>query len=168
VNMPARIGFSVLLASALALSACQQRSEPAPQEEPAVSTGPEAKPGLSLDSGKLVLPAVKGRPGAVYFSFRNGGDAAVTLAGAHVDGAAKAEMHETLDGSMATIATLDVAAGETVEFAPGGKHVMAFELADNLIAGGTTELTLTLADGDKISAPLDIELRGSADHGSGH
>lgn len=168
MDIPARIGFSVLLASALALSACQQQSEPAPQEEPAVSTGPEAKPGLSLDGGTLVLPAVSGRPGAVYFSFRNGGDAAVTLAGVHVDGAAKAEMHETIDGSMATIATLDVAAGETVEFAPGGKHVMAFELEDKLAAGETTELTLTLADGDKISAPLKIEARGMGDHGSGH
>ena len=44
-----------------------------------------------------------------------------------------------------------------VQFAPGGKHVMVFDLEDTVKAGGTTEMTLTFADGDKLSAPLKVE-----------
>ena len=50
---------------------------------------------------------------------------------------------------------------------------MAFEVDGKLKAGGTTEMTITFLDGDKISAPLKIEAMGAAaggmDHsGSGH
>ena len=44
-------------------------------------------------------------------------------------------------------------------FEPGALHVMAFELDAKLAAGGTAEMTLTFADGDKLSAPLKIESR---------
>jgi hypothetical protein len=61
-----------------------------------------------------------------------------------------------------------------VQFAPGGKHVMAFDLSDKLAAGGTAELTITFADGDKISAPLAVEAAGGMgamsgmEHGDKH
>ena len=45
---------------------------------------------------------------------------------------------------------------------------MAFELDAKLVAGGTTEMTLTFADGDKLSAPLKIESRtGGGDMAKG-
>ena len=37
---------------------------------------------------------------------------------------------------------------------------MVFNLASNLKAGGTTEMTITFADGDKSAAPLKIEPAG--------
>ena len=42
--------------------------------------------------------------------------------------------------------------GETIKFEPGGKHVMAFDLSPELKAGAKTELTLTIAGGDKMRA----------------
>ena len=46
---------------------------------------------------------------------------------------------------------------------------MAFELADTLVAGGKAEMTLTFADGDKLSVPLSVEpAGGGVDHGDMH
>jgi hypothetical protein len=146
------------LAMMLALAACQQ--EKAADPSASASAAPEAKPGLAVSGGRLVLPAVKGNPAAAYFTLNNTGSAVVSVAAVSIDGAAKAEMHETKGGAMSPLAQFDVKPAETVEFAPGGKHVMAFDLSDKLAAGGTAELTITFADGDKISAPLTIEAAG--------
>jgi len=174
VKCPAPIRFSLLAPAILAIAACQQAGEPAPQEREGVPAGPEAKPGLSASGGVLVLPAVTGRPGAAYFTLSNNGENAAELAAVHIEGAARAEMHETKGGSMAKLDALAVPAGESVAFARGGKHVMAFELDGSLKAGATTEMTLTFADGDKLSTPLTIEAMGGmgamehAGHGESH
>lgn len=156
------------VASLALLGACQQAPAPdaaaTDQAAPAVS-GPDAKPGMSAAGGRLVLPVIGGRPAAIYFSLTNGGPSAVTLAGVHVAGAGKAEMHKTEGGSMAPVQSIEIAPAETIEFAPGGNHVMAFDLTDALKEGGTAELTLTFSDGDKLSMPLRIETMGD---GMGH
>ncbi len=54
------------------------------------------------------------------------------------------------------------AKGDTVKFAPGGKHVMAMELDDTLAAGETTEVTLTFLGGDKLTFPATILAAGDA------
>ncbi len=145
-----------LAVSLAALSACGQQAA----KDEASQAAPEAKPGLTLSEGTLVLPAVKGNPAGGYFALINNGDKAVTLAAVSVTGAARAEMHETTGESMAALTSLEIKPGETVKFERGGKHVMAFDLDPALAPGGTTELTLTFADGDKISAPLKLEAPG--------
>ena len=132
---PARLIAFAVLAAALPLAACQQTKDPAAQT--GTEANPDAKPGLSVSDGVLVLPAVKGNPGAAYFTL-------ATLAAVHIDGAGKAEMHETKGGEMQPLAPVPLDPGASVKFAPGGKHVMAFELADTLQAGGTTEMTIYL------------------------
>ncbi len=148
----------VALAVMLALAACQQ--QPTKQDVPAAA--PEAKPGMALSGGRLVLPAVKGNPGAAYFKLENTGSGAVSLAAVAIEGAGKAEVHQTITGSMMPVNTLDIDPGSTVELKPGDLHVMAFELDPKLAPGGKTEVTLTFADGDKLSAPLAIESAGRA------
>ena len=147
-----------LAVSLTTLAACGQQ---APKNE-ANQAAPEAKPGLVVSAATLVLPAVKGNPAGGYFTLVNNGDKPVTLAAVSIDGAAKAEMHETKAGSMAPLASLEIKPGETVKFERGGKHVMAFDLDAKLAAGGTSELTLTFADGDKASAPMKLEAAGAA------
>lgn len=146
---------ALLLIATAPLAACGQQDQ-----QPAAA--PEAKPGLALNEGRLVLPAVKGNPAGGYFTLVNGGDKAVVVAAVSVSGAARAELHETVGGTMSPIARLEVKPGETVEFKPGGKHVMAFDLDPALAPGGTSEITLTFAGGDKLSAPLKLEARGAA------
>jgi periplasmic copper chaperone A len=57
---------------------------------------------------------------------------------------------------------LDVEGGATIKFAPGGLHVMVFDLDPALKAGETGELTVTFADGEKASVPLKLEAPGMA------
>lgn len=154
---------NILILAVLALAACQQhKASEAPKSEaaPGEAAGPDAKPGITASEGVLRLPAVKGNPGAAYFSVRNGGPAAATLAAVLVDGAGKTEMHESMGGSMSALKDVPLAPGETVKFAPGGKHVMLFDLDPKLAAGGTTEMTLVFTGGDKASIPLAIEPAG--------
>lgn len=166
MNYPCKAALFSLAATAFAISACQQSEEVTETREEAaeVTSGPDAKPGIAADGGRLMLPVVAGRPAAAYFTLRNGGAQAVTLAAVHIEGAGKAEMHETTGGKMASMKTVEIAGGGTVSFEPGGKHVMAFDVSDALSSGGTTELTLTFADGDKISIPLTIETMGANAH----
>lgn len=148
----------------IVLAGCQKepKQEAAPEPSAAASAGTEARPGLSASGGQLLLPSVKGRPGAAYFTLVNGGDQPVTLAAVSIAGAEKAEMHETSGGSMEPVAAIAVKPGETVSFARGGRHVMAFGLAPSVTAGGSAEMTLTFADGDKLSVPLKVSAMAGA------
>jgi len=157
-------GIAFLLASA-GLAGCQQGAEqPAPE---ASEAAPEAPAGIAVSEGRLVLPAVKGNPGAVYFEVVNNGDAATAIVGASVEGAQSAMLHTTTEsGSMASMQHMDnlpLAKGASVSFAPGGNHVMAMDLSDTLKAGSSTEVTLTFADGDKVSFPAEVRAPGDAD-----
>ena len=44
---------------------------------------------------------------------------------------------------------------------------MVFDLDPQLSAGDRAEMTLTFADGDKLSAPLTVQAMASADDGMG-
>jgi copper(I)-binding protein len=151
---------SAVLAAALALGACQQQKAGSEAAQ-----APDAKPGLTVSDGVLVLPAVKGNPGAAYFALTNGSDEATSLAAVSIDGAGKAEMHETRGGTMAPMNWAQVDAGQTLRFERGGKHVMVFDLADTIKAGGTAEMTLTFSGGDKLSTPLRVEAAGGGMEG---
>ncbi len=160
----------------LALAGCKQSGQP---DSEASGAAVDAKPGTAISGGRLVLPAVKGNPGVAYFAIENGSSSTVSVAAVSIDGAVKAEMHQTMGTAMEPVARVDVAAGTTIKFEPGALHVMAYGLDGKVQPGGTVELTVTFTDGDKISAPLKVESRGEAamggmdhggdmDHGSGH
>jgi periplasmic copper chaperone A len=153
---------------ALGLSACgESRRKDAAQAE--TGNGPDAAPGMVFTEGRLVLPAVKGNPGAAYFSVFNGSKAEVALVAVAIEGAGKAEMHRSAGGAMEKLAEVAIKPTWTQRFIPGARHVMAFDLDPGLQAGGTTEVTLIFADGDKLSAPLAIEgPGGGAAGGGGH
>jgi copper(I)-binding protein len=77
-------------------------------------------------------------------------------------------MHKTEGGKMSAVDEVEIAPGQSVEFAPGGFHVMAFEITDLINAGETTEMTLSFSDGDKLSMPLVVETMGDAMGGMHH
>lgn len=159
-----------LLAATAGLAACKKSDSPAAAQsaaagESADALGPDAKPGVVAGAARLVLPVVPGRPGVAYFRVNNSTAASITLAGVHVEGVGKAEMHRTSGGAMTPVDHVDIAPGASLTFAPGGLHVMAFDIADTLKAGAGTELTLTFADGDKVSIPAKVEAMGAAGDG---
>jgi len=162
VCRPARL--ALMAGVALGLAACQKEQPSAPEATSASPAAPETKPGLSLNGARLVLPAVKGNPGAAYFTLVNGSERPVAIAAVDVAGAGMAMLHETKDmgghSSMTDMAAPELKPGESMAFAPGGKHVMVDDLPERLKPGGTVEMTITFADGDKLSAPLKVEAPG--------
>jgi copper(I)-binding protein len=113
---------------------------------------------LTAEHGWVRLAAVKGRPAAGYFTV-HGGPKPATLIAVSSDVAIRAEMHRSMSaGGMATMAPLDrveVPAGTDVAFAPGGRHVMLFDVNPGIKPGRAMTLTLTFADGTRI--PLNAD-----------
>jgi hypothetical protein len=142
------------------IAACSQESEP-------VEAAPDGIPGVEISNARLVLPAVKGNPGALYFDIVNAGDEFVAMRAVSVTGSGEAMMHQTIDEGgttrMAALPTLTLNKGEPVNFEPGGKHVMVMDIEETLTAGDTTEATITFAGGDKQSFPVAIEAAGGGD-----
>lgn len=153
------------LTAALALAACHKAEKPAAADSSAApsasATAAQASNGLKLEGGRLVLPVLKGSPGAAYFMLDNSRGATAVLAAIAIEGAGKADMHASADDKMTTVDRVEIAPGTSITFEPGKLHVMVFDLQEKLKAGGTTQMTLTFADGDKLTAPLKIEAAGS-------
>jgi copper(I)-binding protein len=154
---------AMLAIAAIGVGGCGQGAN---QSEPSAAA-PDGFPGIKVNDGRLVLPAVKGNPAALYFNLDYTGDDIAMIRAVHVDGAQSAELHESTKSpsgvvEMHKIVQLLVPKGQTLKFEPGGNHVMVLKLDDTLKAGGTTEVTLTFAGGDKTSFPATIEPAGSA------
>ena len=157
--MRSLIAAALLAAGTLTLAACSA--------EPAVDAEKEANPtGLTVANARLILPAVAGNPAAVYFDLGNEGTRAVAVRAADIADAKRTEMHDMMEyGGVMTMnemGPVTVPQDQTVKFAPGGKHVMAFDLSPELKAGATTEMTLTIAGGDKASFPVRVEAANAA------
>lgn len=125
---------------------------------------------LTVEDALVNLPVVSGRPGAAYFTVK-GGSQASSLVAVSSFAAIRAEMHEMKqEGAMMTMAPLkDVAipAGGRVEFKPGGKHVMLFDISPSVRVGGTIPLRLSFADGKTIEVNAAVRAPGdAADHGA--
>ena len=140
-----------LAVTAIAATACSE----APEQE--AQTAPEAPDGIAVTNGRLMLPAVAGNPGAVYFDVANSGERNMVIRAVDVQGAGSAMMHT---GDMEEMSQVMVPPGETVKFAPGEQHVMAMDLADTVTAGGQAEVTVTFVRGDKISIPAEVRAAG--------
>jgi periplasmic copper chaperone A len=134
-------GISGIVAAALLLAGCGKPAE------------------LGADHAWVRLPAVAGRPGAAYFTLK-GGNTADTLLAVSTPAALNAELHETLDRqgtkSMQPMRDVPVPAKGSVEFAPGGKHVMLFDVGPNVKAGQHIPLTLAFAGGKRLEVQAQV------------
>ena len=147
-----RAALALAVAAALPV-ACSEAPEQA-------ETAPDAPEDIAVTNGRLMLPAVAGNPGAVYFDIANSSDRDRMIRAASVEGAGSSQMHVTEETGMQEILQVMVKAGETVKFEPGGTHLMAMDLADTLAAGGETEVTVTFVGGDKVSFPAEVRAAG--------
>jgi copper(I)-binding protein len=132
--------------------------------QPAAKPAGNASVPVTIRYGKLVLPAVKGNPGAAYFTLTNDGHKPLRLAAVDVAGAGMAMFHETMDmdghSTMQDMKTPDVQAGASLTFSPGGRHVMVHDVPASLALGSSVTMTITFADGGKITAPLAVTAPG--------
>lgn len=119
---------------------------------------------LEITNARLMLPAVAGRPGAIYFDVENTGEKNYAIRRADVEGASSAELHGSMEMggqmTMDSVGQVLVNAGESESLEPGGFHVMVFDLDPSLEAGGTTQMTLTVVGGKQKSFPVEIRAAG--------
>ena len=108
---------------------------------------------ISVEDAYVRLPAVKRGAAAGYFTLK-GGAADATLLSIQSSVAIRAEMHESMkSGSMMAMTPISAVAlpahGE-VKFAPGGKHLMLFDVNPGIKRGSKVPLLFTFADGLRV------------------
>jgi copper(I)-binding protein len=97
-----------------------------------------------------------------YLTIENKGSTADRLIGGSGDVAAKIEVHEmaTNNGVM-TMRPLDkgltIEPGKTVKLAPGGYHLMLFDLREPLKQGDKVPVTLEFEKAGKVKLSLDVQ-----------
>jgi copper(I)-binding protein len=116
-------------------------------------------------------PTPKGaRTGAVYLSLENTGSEADSLVSANSPAAGKTQVHKTTNEGgvmkMRPAEGVELAPGATVEFKPGGYHIMLLDLRQTLAEGQTVPLTLTFAKAGTIQIDVRVE-KSSDESGSG-
>ncbi len=106
---------------------------------------------------------------AAYAEVMNHGDTAATITGARVDGAGRVEIHTTLEQDglvrMQQLDELVVPPGQTVSLAPGGAHLMLFDLQAMPGVGESRQLCLLLASGEESCVAAEVRKDAAA---SGH
>jgi hypothetical protein len=145
--------------SALAISGCEKSHEATSEHSaaPAVETGIE---GLAVSKTHLVMPAVAGNPAGLFFELSYSGKDELSLESADVAQSQGTMIHDVVDKDgmkqMVPLGPLSIKAGDTVSFAPGGKHIMAMKLDDSVAPGGKVDVTLTFAGGKTAKFTADV------------
>jgi copper(I)-binding protein len=115
--------------------------------------GQQGSSRIELDNA-WARPTVGQVPGAVYVTIENKGTSADLLTGVSTDHAAMAMVHrnEVVDGisKMRMAGEIDIPAGDRIEMAPGGTHIMLEGLRAPLKTGDRFDLVLRFKEsGDK-------------------
>ena len=108
---------------------------------------------------------------AAYLTLVNNGTQAVEITGASAEGAGRVEIHASreVDGlvRMEQLATLRVEAGDQLALAPGGTHLMLFELERMPSPGESVQLCLQLRSAQSVCTPADVR-KSAEEHGHHH
>lgn len=125
------------------------------------------RPELRVADGWVRLPAVPGNPAAAYFTI-HGGETADRLIGVTSPVAVRTEMHQTMEtggvSSMAPLDSVDIPPKGEIAFAPGGRHVMLFNINPGIVPGKTVRMIFTFNSGERII--YDAPARAAGDTGS--
>ena len=101
------------------------------------------------------------RPGAAYLTIVGGSDADA-LIGASSPASPDVQVHETMAGGsgmmgMQEVDRIEIGAGATVTFEPGGYHLMLMEPdMDQLVVGETVDITLTFEHGGDVTVSAEV------------
>jgi copper(I)-binding protein len=113
-----------------------------------------------VDGGYVRLNANPDNPAAAYFTI-HGASEPVVLRAIQTDTAVRLELHESVaeDGvtTMRPVDSVEIPAGVTVEFKPGGRHVMLWQINPQAIAAGRMQFKFIFSNGDQILADAVIQ-----------
>lgn len=108
---------------------------------------------------------------AGYFSLTNNGTQRISLTTILVDEkvADKAGFHQTVmdEGmiSMRPMKQLDINAGETIQFQPGGNHIMLTGLKRQLAVGDSITVTFKFAEMNDVMQAFEVKARDNGKSG---
>nr|WP_295372877.1 copper chaperone PCu(A)C [uncultured Sphingosinicella sp.] len=127
--------------------------------------GSGSEPHVTIENARVTLPAVRGRPGAGYFTAE-----ASALPEAIVAVTAppptRIEMHESMAaGSMTSMRPIPSApfeADRPIAFEPGGKHLMMFDIDPAVKPGDTLPLTFRFAKAPPVTVQAEVLGPGGA------
>lgn len=104
-----------------------------------------------------------GLPAGGYFDLHNATSKAVTLTGASSPACGMLMLHKSdmMSGmaSMSDVSTIDVPAGGTLSFSPGGYHLMCMNPTSAMQRGSKVTVMLEFAGGMKL--PVAFDVRGA-------
>lgn len=107
---------------------------------------------------RLLPPGVPNT--AAYFSIQNNSDTSQTLIAVSADFATKAEIHNHIQvGDMMRMqhqSEVVIEPGESIQFAPGGLHIMLFGLKQPLREGQSVSIILQTKEGESISITANV------------
>lgn len=115
---------------------------------------------------------VSATTGAGYMTVKNSGTDADRLIAVETSGAAKAEIHQSINengvAKMRPVAGIEIPAGGSVELKSGGYHLMLIGLKEPLAEGMRVPATLTFEKAGKIDIEFAVEGMGYGGPGAKH
>ena len=124
----------------------------------AAGPGFAAGPLSVSDAWIRAMPA--GIPSGGYFTLHNGTAKDVILTGADTPACSSLMLHQSeMTGGMSSmhhVDEVDVPAGGSVAFAPGGYHLMCMQATSAITPGAHIPVTLIFRDGSKITAAFAV------------
>lgn len=130
------------------------------------TAGHAAGPELQISNPiARAMPAVA-PTSAIFLTLHNGSERDRLLTGASSSAARNVELHthSMRDGMMAMrrVPQVEIPAGQSVTFQPGGLHIMLIGLNHALEDGQRIDLTLEFADGQRQSLQVPVGQPGAA------
>jgi copper(I)-binding protein len=117
-----------------------------------------ASPLTVSDAWIRAMPA--GIPEGGYFTLHNASGKGVVLTGASSPACGSLMLHKSeMTGGMSSmhhVDEVDVPAGGSIAFAPGGYHLMCMQATSAITPGAKVPVTLQFKDGSKLTAPFDV------------
>lgn len=102
-------------------------------------------------------------PAAGYMTI-HGGEQPVKLLRVTSEGAMRIEMHESVEDNgvmkMKALDSVDVPARTEVKFAPGGRHLMIFDINPAMLEEGRMSMTMLFSDGQRLIVDAPIRQGG--------
>jgi hypothetical protein len=108
----------------------------------------------------MTLPAVRGRPGAAYFTLR--ASVPARLNGVTSSRVQRIELHESMAAGMEPLKDSAIAAGATLDFAPGGRHAMLFGVDPALKVGARAPLVFNFEGAPAVTVEAEVLGPGGA------
>jgi copper(I)-binding protein len=126
-----------------------------------------ASPALAAPQVTVTDAWIRALPGQLpaggYFTLHNGTAKKLTMSGAASPACGMLMLHksDTMNGmaSMSDVATIDVPAGGTLRFSPGGLHLMCMEPKPEIKRGAEVIVTLQFTGGNNL--PVRFSVRGA-------